>query len=330
MADRNALLSQIKGGKKLKSTKTVDKSKPVAGKILDSPTASTVPKSSLSSDSGSASSKPNPPAVPGGFGNLFSGGIPKLKSRQGGVSTGRGSSSENQIENPSNNNFKTSEVNSSSLYNKDIQFGNPSNRNGISANAPKNSFSPNNFENNTKSSIGFNQNNFRNEPLSHATSFASLKSPSPASVLKKKPPPPPPSKSKPSIAGPSSPNHFATLPKNFSNPSNLRQSQNGSFGSSNHVRTLSSQFSESLNLNKSSTPPPPNSLPKLPALPSTQDSSLFESKWKFHAIEMLPKISPNDKSTIGKHVYPNGKTSGTSNFIKAPLSMLRVANFISF
>ncbi|OMJ24976.1 hypothetical protein AYI70_g1215 [Smittium culicis] len=312
MADRNALLSQIKGGKKLKSTTTIDKSKPVAGKILDSPTASTAHKSSSSSNSGSASTKPNPPAIPGGFGNLFSGGIPKLKSRQGGVSTGRGSSSENQIESSSINNQKSSDVTSNSLNNKELQFGNSANRNGISANAPKNSFGSNNFENNTKSSIGFNQHNFRNEPLSHATSSASLKSPSPASVLKKKPPPPPPSKSKPSIASPSSPNHFATLPKNFSNSSNLRQSQNSSFGSSNHVRTLSSQFSETLNLNKSSTPPPPNSLPKLPPLPSTQDSSLFESKWKFHAIEMLPKISMKDKNTIGSHVYPSGKTSGTS------------------
>ncbi|CAG8716679.1 5123_t:CDS:2, partial [Dentiscutata heterogama] len=75
---RNALLSQIQQGKKLRPTQTNDRSSPlVAGRANTSPSAP-----GLSSDA----SVPSTGRV--GLGALFAGGIPKLQSR-GGIETGR-------------------------------------------------------------------------------------------------------------------------------------------------------------------------------------------------------------------------------------------------
>ncbi|CAG8781616.1 7151_t:CDS:10, partial [Gigaspora margarita] len=75
---RSALLSQIQQGKKLKPTKTNDRSSPlVAGRANTSP-----------STTGPSSDASVPSAGPMGLGALFAGGIPKLQSR-GAVETGR-------------------------------------------------------------------------------------------------------------------------------------------------------------------------------------------------------------------------------------------------
>ncbi|KAG9290202.1 hypothetical protein G9A89_022178 [Geosiphon pyriformis] len=78
---RGALLNQIQLGKKLKPTKTHDRSIPQTGGNEDSP-----------SNASSRTSQAHSGSVgPAGLGGLFSDGIPTLKSR-GGVGTGRGQS----------------------------------------------------------------------------------------------------------------------------------------------------------------------------------------------------------------------------------------------
>ncbi|KAF9107355.1 WAS/WASL-interacting protein member 1 [Mortierella sp. GBA35] len=92
--DRNALLSQIQSGARLKKAVTNDRSGPVVS----------TPKSSI----GGAGALPRPPAIGGNsaaaagastagagggggppqLGGLFAGGMPKLKSRSDGLDTG--------------------------------------------------------------------------------------------------------------------------------------------------------------------------------------------------------------------------------------------------
>ncbi|GBC07924.1 hypothetical protein RclHR1_00780004 [Rhizophagus clarus] len=80
-SSRNALLSQIQQGTKLRATKTNDRSAPlVGGKTNDS-------NSSTQNSSGGASQPAAGMGGLSGLGALFAGGIPKLKSR-GGIETG--------------------------------------------------------------------------------------------------------------------------------------------------------------------------------------------------------------------------------------------------
>ncbi|KAG0374509.1 hypothetical protein BGX24_010316 [Mortierella sp. AD032] len=88
--DRSALLSQIQSGTRLKKADTNDRSAPSVA----------TPKSSI----GGAGVVPRPPAISGNsapvastgagsaappqLGGLFAGGMPKLKSRSGGLDTG--------------------------------------------------------------------------------------------------------------------------------------------------------------------------------------------------------------------------------------------------
>ncbi|KAJ2377780.1 hypothetical protein IW150_001186 [Coemansia sp. RSA 2607] len=107
MASRGALLQQIQQGTRLKKAQTNDRSKPqvsgsdskggggggppMGGMALPRPP---VPPSGGFSSAG-ASSAPAEPKGPSagmpGLGGLFAGGMPKLKHRSGGVSTGRSS-----------------------------------------------------------------------------------------------------------------------------------------------------------------------------------------------------------------------------------------------
>ncbi len=68
-SSRSALLSQIQGGRTLKKTVTVDKSKPLAR-------SESVREETAAPSSGVASRGPM------NLGSLFAGGIPKLKSTQ--------------------------------------------------------------------------------------------------------------------------------------------------------------------------------------------------------------------------------------------------------
>lgn len=72
---RDALLGDIRKGARLKKATTVDKSKP----MIDSKVSvSTAPPQALANSSGATNSLPSAPAVPQ-LGDIFAGGIPKLK-----------------------------------------------------------------------------------------------------------------------------------------------------------------------------------------------------------------------------------------------------------
>ena len=85
--NRNNLLNEIQGGKRLKKTVTNDRSSPLVGATSSAaPTAgaSTTSKNDGNSSSSSQSVGPLP-----GIGGLFAGGMPTLKKTKGGVNTGR-------------------------------------------------------------------------------------------------------------------------------------------------------------------------------------------------------------------------------------------------
>ncbi|CAG8433988.1 2566_t:CDS:10 [Diversispora eburnea] len=77
--DRNALLSQIQQGKRLKPTKTIDKSAP----LISGKTSSTTSQSNNNSHASSSNDSPSKFGLPGlpGLGGLLAAAIPNLKSR---------------------------------------------------------------------------------------------------------------------------------------------------------------------------------------------------------------------------------------------------------
>ncbi|KAJ2490792.1 hypothetical protein IWW37_002895 [Coemansia sp. RSA 2050] len=99
MADRNAFLLQIQAGKQLKKTQTKEHPAIPVGKVagdgggppkggMAPPRPPVPPPGGFSSGMNSAPAEPRmapPPGMPG-LGGLFSGGMPKLKHRAGGVS----------------------------------------------------------------------------------------------------------------------------------------------------------------------------------------------------------------------------------------------------
>ncbi|KAJ2095931.1 verprolin [Coemansia sp. S100] len=110
MADRNAFLQQIQAGKRLKKAQTTEHPAIPVGKVAGSgpsvggmapprppvggmapPRPPVPPPGGFSSSISSAPAEPRtapPPGMPG-LGGLFSGGMPKLKHRTGGVSIAR-------------------------------------------------------------------------------------------------------------------------------------------------------------------------------------------------------------------------------------------------
>ncbi|KAG0317593.1 hypothetical protein BGZ97_005156 [Linnemannia gamsii] len=101
--DRNALLSQIQSGTRLKKAVTNDRSAPVvaATKSNGGGTALGRPPQigGASNGGGSAASAATPSGAPQ-LGGLFAGGMPKLKSRSGGLDTGADSSANSNTSTP--------------------------------------------------------------------------------------------------------------------------------------------------------------------------------------------------------------------------------------
>jgi len=111
--NRNNLLNEIQGGKRLKKTVTNDRSSPLVGATSSAaPTAgaSTTSKNDGNSSSSSQSVGPLP-----GIGGLFAGGMPTLKKTKGGVNTGR---SFNQDSSGVNTNISTKQTPGPSNHSK--------------------------------------------------------------------------------------------------------------------------------------------------------------------------------------------------------------------
>ena len=91
-ADRGDLLKSIQKGAKLKKTVTNDRSSPILGAIKNTNSGGgTGPgaRGVAQNQGGGAGEGGGAPGPLPGIGGLFSGGMPTLKKREGGVQTGR-------------------------------------------------------------------------------------------------------------------------------------------------------------------------------------------------------------------------------------------------
>ncbi|PVU84792.1 hypothetical protein BB559_006319 [Furculomyces boomerangus] len=321
MADRNALLKQIQSGKKLKKAITNDRSTPLIAKP-----SSTIQSSNLASTSstGSTGSYAPPSGSPAqatvGIGNIFAGGIPKLKHVQGGFGSSKKDSNEktpdqntpNKIPSFNSNNdqanrFKKPTTNSSNNASNNFSSGNVPKPGSYGL--PKVPI--------TNPSNQSNQKSFAKEPspplqstnFSQSDNKAPQRTSSPAGFAKRKPPPPPPNKAKPPVI----PGNKPSRPVISSNPqfSTAPRSKFNSLSSPTAADKIFENNNPGVNRIHNRTPSVPNIVPNptngfAPTIPTR------EMNWDFHSIDLFPKLQASEKSKIGGHVYPSGNKYGSS------------------